>query len=98
MTTLKDLIAQKETLEKLIQDTRQAEKTEAINKIKTLIFEHQLTQQDIFGVTRGSKKPKSEGPKVAAKYRDPDSGKEWSGRGLAPKWMQGKDKALFLIA
>ena len=36
--------------------------------------------------------------KVAAKYRDPVSGKEWSGRGLAPKWLQGKNKADYLIA
>lgn len=36
--------------------------------------------------------------KVAAKYRDAETGKEWSGRGLAPKWLQGKDKSQYLIA
>jgi DNA-binding protein H-NS len=25
--------------------------------------------------------------KVAAKYRDPASGKTWSGRGVSPKWF-----------
>jgi DNA-binding protein H-NS len=25
--------------------------------------------------------------KVAAKYRDPASGKTWSGRGLKPRWL-----------
>jgi DNA-binding protein H-NS len=56
-----------------------------------------LTQEDIFGSSRGAKKVKAEGSKVAAKYRDPVSGKEWSGRGLAPKWLQGRDKSEFLI-
>lgn len=25
--------------------------------------------------------------KVAPKYRDPDTGETWSGRGLKPKWL-----------
>ncbi len=97
MATLQELIAQKEALEKLIQDTRHTELAEAINKVKGLIADFGLTQEDIFGAVRGAKKPKAEGSKVAAKYRDPVSGKEWSGRGLAPKWLQGREKAEFLI-
>lgn len=97
MATLQELIAQKESLEKLIQDTRQAELANAISKVKGLIAEFGLTQADIFGAGRAAKKEKRQGGKVAAKYRDPVSGKEWSGRGLAPKWMQGKDKSQFLI-
>jgi len=97
MATLQELIAQKEALEKLIQDTRHTELAEAINKVKGLIADFGLTQEDIFGAVRGAKKPKAEGSKVAAKYRDPVSGKEWSGRGIAPKWLQGLNKADFLI-
>jgi DNA-binding protein H-NS len=97
MATLQELIAQKEALEKLIQDTRQTELADAINKVKVLIADFGLTQEDIFGTVRGSKKVKPEGAKVAAKYRDPVSGKEWPGRGLAPKWLQGREKSEFLI-
>ena len=97
MATLQELIAQKEALDKLIQDTRQTELAGAINKVKSLVAEFGLTQADVFGLTREPKKTKSAGVKVAAKYRDPVSGKEWSGRGLAPKWMQGKEKSTFLI-
>jgi DNA-binding protein H-NS len=97
MATLQELIAQKEALEKLIQDTRQTELAEAINQVKALIANFGLTQEDIFGSSRGAKKVKAEGSKVAAKYRDPVSGKEWSGRGLAPKWLQGREKSEFLI-
>ena len=99
MATLQELIAQKEALEKQIQEQRQAELSEAVGKVKALIAEFGLTQEDIFGGARTSKKAQVEGvkAKVAAKYRDPETGKEWSGRGLAPKWLQGRDKSQFLI-
>jgi DNA-binding protein H-NS len=99
MSTLQELIAQKEALEQQIQEQRQAELSEAVGKVKAMIAEHGLTQEDIFGAVRTSKKERSESTKakVPAKYRDPVSGKEWSGRGLAPKWLQGLNKADFLI-
>ena len=99
MATLKELIAQKYAFEKQIQERRQAELNEAVAKIRGLIEEHDLTQEDIFGSVRAVKKEKEIRikSKVAAKYRDPISGKEWSGRGLAPKWLQGKEKDKFLI-
>ncbi|MFM8355941.1 MAG: H-NS family nucleoid-associated regulatory protein, partial [Gammaproteobacteria bacterium] len=28
----------------------------------------------------------------------PETGAVWSGRGVAPKWISGKDRAQFLIA
>ena len=31
--------------------------------------------------------------KVAPKYKDPQSGATWSGRGLTPKWLAEKEKA-----
>jgi DNA-binding protein H-NS len=97
MATLQELIAQKESLEKLIQKTRNAEMAEAISKVRRVIAEFGLTQEDIFGSSRSTKKAKPDGTKVVAKFRDPFSGKEWSGRGLTPKWLQGKEKSDFLI-
>ena len=98
MTTLKDLIAQREAIEKQIADLRQSEIADSIAQVRALIAEHGLTQSDIFGGAAKVRKVKEAGSKVAAKYRDPISGKEWSGRGLAPKWLQGKEKADYLIA
>ena len=98
MTTLKDLIAQRETLEKQITELRQTEHADAIAKVRALIREFELTESDIFGTTTKVRKAKVLKSKVAAKYRDPITGKVWSGRGLAPKWLQGKDKADYLIA
>lgn len=39
--------------------------------------------------TRKTRKPS----KVSAKYRDPDSGKTWSGRGMVPVWLRELEKA-----
>jgi len=97
MSKLKELIAQQEALSKQIEEVRQQERSEGISKALALITEYQLTQQDLFGGAGAAKKVKAVS-KVAAKYRDPMSGKEWSGRGVSPKWLQGKDKAQFLIA
>jgi DNA-binding protein H-NS len=99
MATLQELIAQKEALELQIQEQRKSELADAVTSVKALIVEYGLTKADLFGSESASKKGKgiSTKAKVAAKYRDHESGKEWSGRGISPKWLQGKDKAQFLI-
>jgi DNA-binding protein H-NS len=96
MTTLAELIKQKEALEAQIANTRQTELADAISKVKALVAEHGLTQKDVFGSSKGTKKSIG-GGKVAAKYRDPSSGQVWSGRGKAPKWIDGQDRSLFQI-
>ena len=98
MASLKELVAQKEALEKAIIEARETELADAIAKVLAIVSEYELTASDIFGTTRGPKKVKAVKAKVAAKYRDTATGKEWSGRGLAPKWIQGKDKSKYLIA
>jgi DNA-binding protein H-NS len=98
MSTLKDLIAQKEALEAQIAEQRRKELSEAISQIKALIDAHALTAEDIFGgSTRRAKSGDKAPSKVAAKYRDPISGKTWSGRGIAPKWLAGKNREDFAI-
>ena len=96
MTTLAELIKQKEALEAQITNTRQTELADAISKVKALVAEHGLTQKDVFGGSKGTKKSSGRS-KVAAKYRDPSSGQVWSGRGKAPKWIDGQDRSRFQI-
>jgi len=99
MATLQELIAQKEALEAQIAETRQGELSEAIAQVKALVEAHGLTAADIFGGSvRSAKSGEKKTSKVAAKYRDPISGKTWSGRGLAPKWLAGKNKEDYAIA
>lgn len=97
-TSLKDLLAQRVALEAKIEELRAADLSEAISKVRDLVDEYSLTQQDIFPSKSGAKTRKTTTAKVAAKYLDPVSGKTWSGRGLAPKWLAGRKKEDFLIA
>lgn len=95
MTTLADLIKQKEALEAQIVQTRQSEVNAAIAKARDIVAEYGLTAQDVFGGKRGPKAG-AKNP-VAAKYRDPATGNTWSGRGKPPLWIAGKDRAQFAV-
>nr|WP_321576717.1 H-NS histone family protein [Burkholderia gladioli] len=46
------------------------------------------------GDRRAPTRPAGQQP---AKYRDPESGKTWSGRGQEPAWNAGKDRSAFEI-
>ena len=94
----KELLQQREVLERAIVEARQNEISSAVAKVRELVAEYGLTAQDIFpgrGVKTGAAKTAS---KVAAKYRDPATGQTWTGRGKAPKWIEGKDRTPFVIA
>lgn len=99
MSSYKELIQQREALEQQIAAARVRETADAIAKVRALIADFDLTSDDIFpsaGKVRGAaKKPTG---KVAPKYRNPQTGETWTGRGKAPKWIQDKDRAAFVIA
>lgn len=94
--TLKELTAKIASLQAQVAEVRQREVGEAIAKVRSLVEEHQLSADDVFprGRTKGAAKKTG---KVAPKYRDEATGNEWSGRGLAPKWLAGKNKADYLL-
>ena len=95
MSTLAELLAQRDELEAKIQATFQTERADAIAEVKALMQENGLTLSDIGGgggkvrakakaATEATTKPKT---KVQAKYRD-GGGNSWSGRGLQPRWLK----------
>jgi DNA-binding protein H-NS len=87
VATLKELIAQKEALEREIESTRNQARTDAIAKVRSLMDEHGLTAADLS--TRGRAKSRGgKGAKVAAKFRNTATGETWSGRGLQPRWLK----------
>jgi DNA-binding protein H-NS len=94
MATLQELIAQKEALDRQIVEAQRQTKADGIAKVLALMAEHGLTVADLSGTRVAGK---SGGKKVAPKYRDPETGKTWTGRGVAPKWIAGKDREAFLI-
>lgn len=98
MSAYKELLAQREKLERLIEEARQRENQEAVDKVRALVAEYGLTPDDVFGKGRSGKpKAGSTGQKVAPKYRDKATGATWTGRGKPPKWIEGKNRDEFLI-
>jgi DNA-binding protein H-NS len=97
-TSYKELLAQRDALEQAIAKARQNEISSAVAKVRELVAEYGLSAQDVFpGRAAKSAAPKA-ASKVAAKYRDPATGQTWTGRGKAPKWIDGKDRSPFVIA
>lgn len=100
MASLKELIAKKSALEKQIAEARHREVKEAIANVRAIVAEFELTPADVF--PKGGAKVKRAARRAPAapapaRYRDPVSGHTWTGRGRAPKWIAGKDRAEFEI-
>lgn len=96
MATYKELLKQQEALALQIEEARKREIADAVEQVRALVNDYGLTQQDVFPSGRKSGKT-SAGTKVAPKYRDPATGQTWTGRGKAPKWIEGRDRGQFLI-
>ena len=96
MDTIQDLLAKRAELDKKIADARREERASAIAKVRSLMAEHGLTAADVAGKAPVLR-DKPPGTKVAPKYRDPATGQTWTGRGKAPKWIQGQDRTPFTI-
>jgi len=97
MSSYKELLAQREKLEQQIEEAKSREYTEVLNEIKQKMADYGITLAEL-GVSRGGKgkvgRPRAS---VAPKYRDPETGNTWSGRGKPPKWIAGQDRDHFLI-
>lgn len=89
----KELLAQRAALEQQIAAAREAEVTEAIHQVRTLVESLGLTHEDVFPPAR---KRRTTGL-VAPRYQDPATGHTWTGRGKPPVWIKDKDRTQFEI-
>lgn len=88
MATIQELVRQREELDRQIRQLQDSTRNEAISTIRSLMSEHGITVEEL---SRGGRKSGGEGKAgstVAPKYRDPATGKTWTGRGLKPKWVK----------
>lgn len=92
MTTYKEILSQIEALQRQSEDARVNEVAHALSQIKQTMADYGITAEDL----KPTRKQRVKKPAGIAMYRDPASGKEWSGRGRAPGWLAGKDKNQFL--
>lgn len=102
MATLAAIEKQIAELKKKADGLRQAEAKSAIAQARELIQRFGLTAEDLGLSGRGSKRVAKAASKAKApgapKYRDPATGKTWTGHGKPPGWIAGvADRSAFLI-
>ncbi len=95
MTTYAEYVEQIAKLQALAESARKDEINGAIKQIKDLMQLHGVTVDDL-SPARSAKaaKPKAT---VAAQFKNPETGETWTGRGRAPRWLDGKDKDAYRI-
>ncbi|AZQ56128.1 H-NS histone family protein [Burkholderia cenocepacia] len=93
--TYEQLVAELAQLDEEIERARARERIDAIEKVHSLMDTYAIKHRDLVGRNgrRGSYIVKT----LPVRYRDPASGKEWSGRGNAPLWIRGKDRRQFVV-
>lgn len=94
MSTYQEYAAKIAELQQLAEAARKNEIADAKAQIAAIMKDYGLTVEDLGGAR--AKTVKVRVP-VAAKYRDDATGETWTGRGRSPKWLEGKDKAQYLI-
>jgi DNA-binding protein H-NS len=93
--SIEELEAQKQELESTLLARKEAEKKEVCAQIVQVMGQYTI-DIDYLAAYMGVKY-KRRGSKAKPKYRDPMTGKTWSGRGKTPVWIRGKDPKQFLI-
>jgi DNA-binding protein H-NS len=108
------VLAEIQKLQRRAVDLRKSELPGVIKRIREAIAAYELTPADLgfsggssAGAATKAAAPARRGPAPGskstlqtgvAKYRDPTSGKTWTGRGKPPLWIVGvKDRTPFLI-
>ncbi|EGI75854.1 H-NS histone family protein [Hylemonella gracilis] len=92
--SLEQLEAQKASYEKRIAELRQQERDAALQTVRELVAKHKFTAKEISQPTASAQSADA----VEPKYRNPETGETWSGRGRAPAWLEGANKDEFLVA
>jgi DNA-binding protein H-NS len=105
MTSYMNVAAEIARLQAHAEKLKQSEKAGVIAQACKAIEVYGITAAELFGAT-GRKGNAGRKPAKAAtgsigvpKYRDPKTGKTWTGRGKPPTWIVGaKDRDAFLIS
>ncbi|CAM2164565.1 DNA-binding protein H-NS [Burkholderia latens] len=94
-----DLKQQLAELQARVDAAREHAKKDAIARIKKEMADLGITIEELGGSSR-VRTNTNLGKKIAKppiKYRDPESGQTWTGRGREPAWIRGKDPKQFEI-
>ncbi|MBW5288111.1 H-NS histone family protein [Burkholderia gladioli] len=93
-----ELRAELEALEDQLETARKAEFADVVTEVRQRVQEFGLTAADIFGSLPRAGQRSRRAP-AAVRYRDPDTGRTWSGRGRQPQWIaQAADREQYRVA
>lgn len=92
---LDELLKAQEQLAAKIANLQRAERADDLGKARELVRKHGFTASELRcpvvpGVVAVEPQEPSESARrpVAPKYRNPETGDTWTGRGLKPKWVE----------
>lgn len=96
MKTYQDLLKEKQELDQQIKIARETELSNAVAQVRSIVSQYGLTSEDVFPTPRA--KRATSGQKVEPKYRHPETGATWTGRGKPPLWIaEATDREIFAI-
>lgn len=84
MTTLQELIQQRDELNVRIEAMQQELRAEILAEIRATMQEYDISIEDL---AVGGKSAQRDRVKAAAKYINPITQQTWSGRGKRPQWV-----------
>jgi DNA-binding protein H-NS len=96
LSDVDELTKQREAIDAKIAAQQTAQRASVIAQIKQVVDTYKIPVKELVDALGGYKATR-QGSKAKAKYRDPSTGKEWSGRGKEPLWIKGKNRDSFLI-
>ncbi|KML57070.1 histone [Burkholderia cepacia] len=94
LTDIEALQVQLRELNDHLADAKRKEKRAALDAIRDQVALYGISEDELLSAA-GFRKPRKR--RAAAKYYDPSSGKEWSGFGPRPKWLEGKNLEDYLV-
>ncbi|ATF34218.1 DNA-binding protein [Burkholderia thailandensis] len=96
--SFQELRARLKSIAEEAEIARKREAADAIKAIRQTILQYGISAEDIFGRAKSNRGRGKllRGP-IAPKYRDPETGATWSGRGRPPQWIAGRNRDSFLI-
>ena len=86
MATYKELDARIRELQREAAVQRKIEVAAAVRQIREMMQAYGLKESDL--LTPREMRSHARGVRVSDKYRDPSTGKHWSGRGSLPLWLR----------
>nr|WP_155627036.1 H-NS histone family protein [Burkholderia diffusa] len=93
MPTYQELLEKMSALDKQIEAARRAERDTVLAQVRELVETYALNEKEVFGRQRNATSKR----KIPPKYRNPETGETWSGRGRAPAWINSDDLSRFRI-